>query len=1291
MALIIKDRVKEITTTTGTGAVSLGGASATFDAFQSVMSNGDTTFYAIVHTASGTDEWEVGLGTWNTGNTLTRTTVYAGSNGTSAVNFSSGNKDIFMTYPASKAAVAGEDVTFADVTATDITSTGTVTLSADPSSSLQAATKQYVDTIAAAGIHYHTPVRVEHPSNLNATYNNGSSGVGATLTNAGTNAALVLDNVNMALNDRVLVANQTDQTQNGVYTVTTVGDGSTAWVLTRSTDTDTAGPSDPDAFGKGDAFFIKEGDTNAGHLDVLTTTGTIVFGTTNIVFSEVAETSIYSAGTGLTLTGTTFSTNQDISTSASPTFAGGTFTGNVDLGDDDYIRLGDSQDLQIYHNASHSVIKDAGTGNLNLLADNFRIANAGWSKWYFIANNGGAATVFWNGQARLATSSGGIDVTGNITVSGSVDGRDVATDGTKLDGIETGATGDQTASEILTAIKTVDGAGSNLDADLLDGQQGSYYLNTSTTFSGDVSGTYGAMVVADDSHNHVISNVDGLQTALDGKTTTSRTITAGDGLTGGGDFTANRTINVGAGSGITVTADAVSHADTSSQASVNNSNGTVIQDVTLDTYGHVTGLTSANLDGRYYTETEADSRFVNVTGDTMTGGLTISSGSDLVLSTSGTDIGDIVWSDSSGEKHRLWDGGTGLNYRYRAGTSYLVFHDGYHPNADKWTTARTLSLSGDASGSVSWDGSANATLSVTVANDSHSHSNYITSNANDTSTGTIAFGTGTLDPDSYTSYSGGFGNIADGGGWSARGVFVSGGTGKAAAMSSGSGNVYFGTQDGTNANSMSTWLIVPQSTKVASFTNTPTVSGSTMWHAGNDGSGSGLDADLLDGVQGSSYLRSDATDTFTNLSGTSLTLGSGVTLQESTDRADLLQITSSTSGWGGLQIRNSSNEGRWSFMTDGEAAGIYNDEDEHWAIYMNESAGVDLRYNGSIKFNTTSYGAVVKGDGGETLTLQDTGDTHYTATAYLYFNDSAGTMMGYLGKSTYGSYDMTLHAASGGDIVLFTSGGLKYYNGSTEYNIWHAANDGSGSGLDADLWDGNQFSSYLNQAVLSTSSPSFAGLNINGNLNAVDNVYVAGNVYHEGDTDTYIEFNVNQISLVTGGSSEVTIDPTGVRLGDSGNAYVQPVSGNYGSFQIDGGAHGGWEGYSIGGQWVFMSNGADAGIYNDIDNEWMAYFTRNGSSYLYYNGSSKLSTNNTGISVTGTVAATSYTGDGSSLTGISAGASGGGSDEIFWENDQTITSKYTNTKGKNAMTAGPVKLNSGVTVNIGDGEAWTVV
>jgi len=85
-------------------------------------------------------------------------------------------------------------------------------------------------------------------------------------------------------------------------------------------------------------------------------------------------------------------------------------------------------------------------------------------------------------------------------------------------------------------------------------------------------------------------------------------VTAGSGISGGGT------------SG-TVT---ISHEDTSSQGSVNNSGGTVIQDVTLDTYGHVTGLVSYNLDGRYYTESEADGRFVNVTGDSMSGNLTIS-------------------------------------------------------------------------------------------------------------------------------------------------------------------------------------------------------------------------------------------------------------------------------------------------------------------------------------------------------------------------------------------------------------------------------------------------------------------------------------------------------------------------------------------------------------------------------------------------------------------------------------------------------------------------------------------
>jgi hypothetical protein len=85
MSFIIKDRVKEATNTTGTGNVSLAGAASGFSQFQSVMANGDTTYYAIVNPTSGVDEWEVGLGTWNTNNTLSRTTVLSGTNGTAPV------------------------------------------------------------------------------------------------------------------------------------------------------------------------------------------------------------------------------------------------------------------------------------------------------------------------------------------------------------------------------------------------------------------------------------------------------------------------------------------------------------------------------------------------------------------------------------------------------------------------------------------------------------------------------------------------------------------------------------------------------------------------------------------------------------------------------------------------------------------------------------------------------------------------------------------------------------------------------------------------------------------------------------------------------------------------------------------------------------------------------------------------------------------------------------------------------------------------------------------------------
>ena len=99
MALVVKDRVQETSTTTGTGTFTLAGAVTGFQSF-SVIGNGNTTYYAIVMGS----EWEVGLGTYtSSGTTLSRDTILESSNSGSAVNFSAGTKNVFVTYPAEKA------------------------------------------------------------------------------------------------------------------------------------------------------------------------------------------------------------------------------------------------------------------------------------------------------------------------------------------------------------------------------------------------------------------------------------------------------------------------------------------------------------------------------------------------------------------------------------------------------------------------------------------------------------------------------------------------------------------------------------------------------------------------------------------------------------------------------------------------------------------------------------------------------------------------------------------------------------------------------------------------------------------------------------------------------------------------------------------------------------------------------------------------------------------------------------------------------------------------------------
>ena len=979
MALVVKDRVKETTATTGTGTLTLAGAVTGFQSFSSALSDGDTTYYAIFESSTG--EWEVGLGTFTaSGTTLARTTILASSNSGSAVNLTAGAADVFITQPAGKAAY--------------FDGSGDLNLTRDPQSALQAATKQYVDTIAAAGIHYHTPVRVESPSNLTATYDNGTAGVGATLTNSGTQAALVIDGITLSTSDRVLVYNQTNAAHNGIYTVTNTGSASTNWVLTRATDADSYGPSDPDALGEGDAFFVSEGDTGAGELYVMNTSGTITFGTTNITFAIIAETAVYSAGNGLTLTGTTFAVG-------------------------------------------------AGTG---------------------------------------------------VTVNA----NDVAI------GQAVGTTDNVTFNQVTAALVG--------------------------NVTGNVSGSSG-------------STTGNAATAT--KLATSRTISLTGDVTGSASFDGSANASIAA----TIAADSVA--------------------LGTDTTGNyvATGAVSGN----------------GLSGSASAEGATFTVTSN---ATNANTASTIVFRDASGN--------------FSAGTI-------------------TAALNGNASTATS------ATNADTV--DSLHASQFLRSDANDTTTGQL-----TVDNDNGVKVV--YGTETTNIYYTGYGMDSHRGTTYIRPSNDNTQTLYIG-----GSGSANDWANI--SLKVGNNNNV-NINGNTVWHAGNDGSGSGLDADTVDGLQASSFLRSDASDTYT--SGT-LTFSNGTALDLATNDAyaNLRVVKSSNSSSPGLFV-GYANAGSGNTILYGGGSTSPTATVTSSSIEMQENHYVNLRFEVDPS-SATSVAYIIlcrnaaNNDVNGTITMDRTSGLRFACSwDIIVSSGSSTTPIGSLvGHSLAGAGQpsarlVTLTYSSVSYVALELTNPDQYYETTGAYFNGRIVNSGS-----------NTFTVVTAGQVSAISSMyiSTSRTIMSNNLEVGNSIIVPNQIIHDGDDDTNISFGTDTITLNVGGTPEITVNTTGVRLGDTGNGYFQPVTGDYGSIQIDGGAHGSHEGYSIGGRAVFMhDNASRMGLYDDVNNEWGFIYDFNSAAQIFYNGSSKLQTTSSGINVTGTAEVDTLTfSDGSSQT--SAGASTG--------------------------------------------------
>ena len=584
--------------------------------------------------------------------------------------------------------------------------------------------------------------------------------------------------------------------------------------------------------------------------------------------------------------------------------------------------------------------------------------------------------------------------------------------------------------------------------------------------------------------------------------------------------------------------------------------------------------------------------------------------------------------------------------------------------------------------------------------------------------------------------------------------------------------------------------------------NSGTVIG-TFWHSGNDGSGSGLDADTLDGVQGASFLRSDANDTFTG----DLTISGNVYFSDQFRIGDDVWLEDYNAA-NAFRVKGNqdSNKGFIAFGSqtkklgcDGASAALT--YDGHEVVTQNSNLNASNISSGTIPaarvptLNQSTTGNAASADtvditnttGNSTYYLTFTGSTGQartirTDTAHLTYNPnsnvlSAGTFSG-SGASltnlngsnissgtvpqarlgtlpqriglnvTVGGTPASRNAflalgdndtgvAQNGDgqlelwannqeIMNLDTGSITAYKqvipaSDSSFNLGTSSNRWSnlyadtlyGAGSNITALNGSNISSgtvaaarvaTLNQnttgsAATLTTARTIAGVSFDGsanislNNNAITNGagYITGLNFNDlankdsgtGDYSTSGDFVAGRGS----GSIALTVNDGGgnANLTFNHQNRIPDRSGNAARIEVNVDS-------SSGAAIMFevksnVTSGATTTLTNVLDLLETQIKPRKN---IIANSDSTVDIGSNAVRFANGYFDTLY-GDGSNLTGISAGATGGGSDEVFYENGQTVTTNYTVTNGKNAMSAGPITINSGVTVTVGSGETLTIV
>ena len=425
MALVIKDRVKETTTTTGTGTYTLGGAVTGFETFTANLSNADTTYYACTDNT----DFEVGLGTFtSSGTTLARTTILASSNSNNAVDWSSGTRSIFMTYPADKAVF--EDASGHVSIPHDLfIAGGLIDLKNDGGAVSQI--KFYCESSNA---HAQTLIGAPHSESASNTLTLPSSGGNAKLLSATSTATVTNKSIDSDNNTITNIVNA-DIKSSAAIADTKLDTISTAGKVAISALDIDGGTDIGAALADSDEIIVDDGGGGTNRRADMSRVKTYI---ADVTLTTAAQTNITSLGTltgltvsgDVTLTGDNYNVVWDKSDDA------------LEFADDAKLTFGNGADLTIRHDSSNnsSFIEETGSANLRILADDLYIQNQAGNKTGAIFFDSGKVELRHNNSTKFETSSTGATVTGVVTADGFTIGSAVIAEAEleQLDGITAG-------------------------------------------------------------------------------------------------------------------------------------------------------------------------------------------------------------------------------------------------------------------------------------------------------------------------------------------------------------------------------------------------------------------------------------------------------------------------------------------------------------------------------------------------------------------------------------------------------------------------------------------------------------------------------------------------------------------------------------------------------------------------------------------------------------------------------------------------------------------------------------